>query len=89
MVYKDLYSEEIIKKLLRIKRKNGSFYISVRKKMDWIIENPLHKFKNLKHNLKGYKRIHLGHFVLIFIINHENQEIFFEDFDHHDKAYLS
>lgn len=89
MVYKDLYSEEIIKRLLKIKKKNISHYNIVRKKMDSIIENPFHKYKNLRNDLKGLKRVHIGHFVLIFSIDYNNREIYFDDFNHHDKIYLT
>jgi len=37
--------------------------------------------------MKNSKRVHIGHFVLIFRFDKTNNIIFFDDFDHHDKVY--
>jgi len=87
-VYVDKYSEEITRKLFKLKKKNSKNYEIVRKKMDWILLNPNHRYKYLHDNMKGINRIHLGHFVLTFTINHINKIVSFEDFDHHDKIYF-
>ena len=34
-----------------------------------------------------FSKLHLGHFVLVFRIDIQNEKIFFEDYDHHDKIY--
>ncbi len=86
-MYTDLFSEEIIKKLTKIKKKDSKHYQNIRKKMDKILENPRHQYKYLHYNMKGLKRVHLGHFVLVFQINHIEKTISFEDYDHHDKIY--
>lgn len=44
-------------------------------------------YKNLQHNLKAFKRAHVGHFVLVFKFDKINNLILFSDFDHHDKIY--
>jgi mRNA-degrading endonuclease RelE of RelBE toxin-antitoxin system len=86
-VYSDLYSEEIVKKLSKIKKNDSRHYEIIRKKMDEILQNPQNKYKFLHYDMKGINRVHIGHFVLIFRINHQNQTISFEDYDHHDKIY--
>ena len=86
-MYHDLYSEEITKKLVKLKKKDPAHYAHIRKKMDAILTDPAHSYKFLTHDLKGLQRVHLGHFVLIFKIDHENKNISFEDYDHHDKVY--
>jgi len=86
-MYSDSYSEEIIKKLVKIKKKDALHYKKVMKKVDDILENPHHTYKFLHHDMKGLNRIHIGHFVLVFLINHEEKTISFEDYDHHDKIY--
>ncbi len=86
-MYTDCYSEEIIKKLKKLKKKDNRHYEIVRKRMDSILENPNHAYKFLRHEMKGINRIHIGHFVLIFIIDHEEKSVSFEDYDHHDKIY--
>ena len=86
-MYIDKYSGEIIRKLKKIKKKNPKHFQIIRKKMDWILDNPKHRYKDLHHNMKGFKRIHIGHFVLTFILDHVNKSVSFEDYDHHDNIY--
>ncbi len=86
-MYTDSYSEEIFKKLVKLKKKDVQHYTKVRKKIDEILENPDHSYKFLHHDMKGINRVHIGHFVLAFIINHDEKTIAFEDYDHHDKIY--
>jgi mRNA-degrading endonuclease RelE of RelBE toxin-antitoxin system len=86
-MYSDSYSEEIVKKLVKIKKKDSKHYNIIRKKMDDILQNPHNKYKFLHFDMKGINRVHIGHFVLIFKINHQDKKISFEDYDHHDKIY--
>ncbi len=86
-MYRDFYSEEITKKLGKLKKKDPTHYTHVRKKMDTILADPAHGYKFLTHDMKGLQRVHLGHFVLIFKIDHENKTVSFEDYDHHDLVY--
>ena len=86
-MYVDLYNEEITKKLSKLKKKNVKYYLIARKKMDQILANPEHKYKDFHYNMKGIKRVHIGHFVLVFVIDHIRKTISFEDFDHHDIIY--
>lgn len=87
-MYTDKYSKEIVRKLKRLKKKDSNQYQTVCKKMDWILTNPKHRYKDLHYDMKGVKRVHIGHFVLVFKINHNKKIISFEDYDHHDKIYL-
>lgn len=86
-LYTDIYSEEIVRKLVKLKKKDWKQYQLVRKKIDWILANPDHRYKDLHHSMKGFKRIHIGHFVLIFSIDNVMETISFEDYDHHDNIY--
>ena len=81
-MYIDLYSKEITKKLSKLKKKNPAHYSIVRKKMDSIIAEPTHSYKFLHHDMKGVKRVHIGHFVLVFTIDHVSKTISFEDYDY-------
>ena len=87
MMYTDFYSEEITKKLEKLKRKDPGQYDIARKKMDQILANPAHSYKWLHHAMKGFQRVHTGHFVLVFRIDHNKKAVFFCDYDHHDKIY--
>lgn len=54
--------------------------------MNQILANP-HRYKCLHYFMKGIKRVHIGHFVLVFVIDHVKKIISFEDYDHHDVIY--
>tara|TARA_Y100000034_G_C6879395_1_gene402688 strand:+ start:1512 stop:1778 length:267 start_codon:yes stop_codon:yes gene_type:complete len=86
-MYKDVYSEEITKKLSKLKKKDPNHYSRVMKKIDQILDEPNHSYKFLGHDMKGINRVHVGHFVLVFVIDHKNKIISFEDYDHHDNIY--
>ena len=86
-MYTDQYSEEIVKKLSKLKKKDPQHFSKVRKKMDAILSGPGHSYKFLTNDMKGIKRVHLGHFVLVFIVDHTNKVVSFEDYDHHDVIY--
>lgn len=86
-MYVDLYSEEISKKLAKLKKRDPPHYSKIRKKMDAILANPAHSYKFLTGGMKGVNRVHLGHFVLVFVVNNKNKTVSFEDYDHHDKIY--
>jgi YafQ family addiction module toxin component len=48
----------------------------------------INHYKNLKYDLKGFKRVHIdNNFVLTFKVDILNNFILFVDFDHHDKIY--
>jgi mRNA-degrading endonuclease RelE of RelBE toxin-antitoxin system len=49
--------------------------------------NDIEHYKNLQYDLKASKRVHIGHFVLIFRFSKNENLVIFEDFDHHDKIY--
>lgn len=44
-------------------------------------------YKNLRYNMKDSKRVHIGHFVLVFQFDFQTNTINFDDFDHHDVVY--
>jgi len=83
-MYSDSYSEEITKKLAKLKKKDPAHYSKVRRKMDLILAEPSRSYKFLGHDMKGINRVHLGHFVLVFVLDHKNKTVSFEDYDHHD-----
>lgn len=83
-MYKDLYIEEIVKKLVKLKKKDPVEYSQVRKKMNSVLVDPNYSYKFLTHDMKGLNRVNIGHFVLVFSIDHQNKNVSFEDYDHHD-----
>ena len=58
------------------------------KKINEIINSSdIEHYKNLRYNLSDYKRVHIGHFVLIFKFNKAESLIEFSDYAHHDSIY--
>ena len=88
MPYQFEYSEKLQKILNKLSKKSGELYNQIIKKIEEIVnsENVEH-YKNLRHDLKEFKSIHTGHFVLIFKFDKNKNLISFEDFDHHDNIY--
>lgn len=86
-MYQDVYSEEITKKLAKLKKKDPVQYSQIRKKMNSILADPQQSYKFLGFDMKGVNRVHLGHFVLVFGVDHQNKIVSFEDYDHHDVVY--
>jgi len=72
-MYIDLYSEEITKKFSKLKKKDTQQYSIIQNKISSILKNPKHRYKYLHNTMKGINRIHIGAFVLIFIINHKEK----------------
>ena len=87
-----MYSYEIkpcLKDILkRLFKRNRVLYEQVLKKIEEVANSDnIEHYKNLKYNMKDYKRVHVGHFVLVFSFDKTKQIISFDDFDHHDKIY--
>ena len=77
--------EEVLQKL---KRKDPALFRTVQKKINQIAsldKASIQHFKNLRGNLKDYKRVHVGSFVLMFKVVEDT--IIFARFMHHDDAY--
>ncbi len=87
-MYESSYSEEFVKEILKLKKRDKKAFSRVMKKIDEILKTPNpDSYKNLKNELKSFKRVHIGHFVLIFKVNKKKRIIYFEDYKHHDKIY--
>jgi len=77
--------ERILKKLFK---KNKTLHDKIFKKIDEIVNSyDVESYKNLRYNMKDSKRVHIGHFVLIFSYDKKSDFISFEYFDHHDNIY--
>ncbi len=79
------YLQNILNKL---SKKNRQLYEQILKKIEEIINSGnVEHYKNLRHNMKDSKSVHIGHFVLVFGFDKSNNLISFLDFDHHDNIY--
>lgn len=81
-------SKEFDRVLGKLEKKNKQLYENLLHKMNEVIhsENVEH-YKNLRYNMSDSKRVHIGHFVLVFKFEKINNLIIFSDFDHHDNIY--
>jgi len=77
--------ERILKKLFK---KDKNMYGQIMKKIEEIVDSyDVEHYKNLRYNMKDSKRVHIGHFVLVFSYNKKLNFVAFEYFDHHDNIY--
>ena len=67
-------------------QKDSARFGQIEKKLLELAENP-EIGKPLKQPLKGYWRLHIGHFILMYRIDRKNQKILLVDYSHHDEAY--
>lgn len=87
-----MYGYEVIPYLQRIlnklSKKNKNLYEQVLNKIEEVINSSdVEHYKNLSYNMKDKKRVHIGHFVLVFQFIKPENKIKFLDFDHHDNIY--
>ena len=81
-------SDQLQKTLSKLSKKDNNLYDQILAKIDEIIHSEnIEHYKNLRWNIKKSKRVHIGHFVLIFQYKKEGDLILFDDFDHHDTIY--
>ena len=72
----------------KLSKKDKQAYEQVLKKIEEIINSyDIDHYKNLRYDMKDSKRVHIGHFVLVFSFDKNGNIISFDDFDHHDNIY--
>ncbi len=88
MLHKYKTSKDLDKILSKLQKRDKQLYENVLNKINEVISNPdIEHYKNLRYNLKEYKRVQVGNFVLVFKYNKEEDMVYFDDFDHHDNIY--
>jgi YafQ family addiction module toxin component len=87
-MYNFSISEDLKAILGRLSKKDKKLNEQVMKKIEEIANcYDVTHYKNLRYGLKEHKRVHIGHFVLIFRLEKDENEIKFIDFQHHDEIY--
>ena len=87
-MYNYKISEKLQEIMLKLSKKDKSLHEQLLKKIGEITNSfNVEHYKNLRYNMKDSKRVHIGHFVLVFQFNKNNNEMRFDDFDHHDNIY--
>lgn len=88
-MYRYSISDTLQKVLKKIFKKDKVRYETTLNKIQEIINSNPYHYKNLRYNLKDYKRVHINsHFVLIFRVDEKNKVIYFEYLAHHDDVYI-
>ena len=86
-MYEIEFSSGLDRKLFKLAKKNRSQLEMIDKKIAEIVKDPF-RFKNLRGDMKGAKRVHIDkHFVLVFDVDQDRKVVRFLDFAHHDKIY--
>ena len=81
-------SKELDRILAKLQKKDKKLYENLLNKINEVLSSPdIEHYKNLRYNMKEFKRAHIGHFVLVFKFDKMNNILFFSDFDHHDNIY--
>jgi mRNA-degrading endonuclease RelE of RelBE toxin-antitoxin system len=76
------------KKLIKLSKKDKNSFEAVMKKIEEVVTSEdIEHYKNLRYDLKESKRVHVGHFVLVFSYEKAKNYVIFEDYDHHDNIY--
>lgn len=76
------------KKLVKLFKKDNSLYKKIMKKIEEVVSSgSVEHYKNLRMDMKKSKRVHVGHFVLVFSYDKSRDFVSFEEFDHHDLIY--
>ena len=74
--------------LAKLQKKDKQLYENLLNKMNEVLNSSdIEHYKNLRYDMKEFKRVQVGHFVLVFRYDRQNDMIYFADFDHHDKIY--
>lgn len=80
-MYQSEFTVEFLKILKKLKSKDKALFKRLELKIEDILEKPEH-YKPLRNELKGLRRAHIGHFVVIFHI--KGTTVIFISFKHHD-----
>ena len=73
-------SKEFDRILSKLMKKDKKLYENLISKMDEVLTNAdIEHYKNLKYDLREFKRAHVGSFVLIFKFDKANNLVFFTD----------
>ncbi len=71
----------------RLAKKDKEQLRRIWRKIEQIQKEP-HHFKPLKYPLDGYRRAHVGSFVIVYEIDEKNKIVTIYDYDHHDNIYI-
>ena len=81
-------SKEFDRILGKLQKKDKQLYGNLLNKTNEVLNNSdIEHYKNLRYDMKEFKRVRVGHFVLVFKFDKMNNLVLFSDFDHRDNIY--
>jgi len=87
-MYNFKFSNRVEDIIYKLSKKDKVLYERLWSKIKEIINSyDIEHYKNLRHDLKEFKRVQIGGKVLVFKFDKTNNVILFVDFDDHDKIY--
>lgn len=78
------YSSLFKKQIKDLKGQEAENFLNIRDKI--LSSTNLNHYKNLKNNLKKYKRVHVNNSYIILFFGDDNI-VYFVDYEHHDRVY--
>lgn len=79
------FKKKFIKILSKLKGKE--LYNTLSKVVEVLDSKDLSHYKNLKYDLKKYKRVHVNSSYVILFYDDKTKKVYFVDYSHHDKIY--
>lgn len=72
----------------KVSKLNGKEVLNILNKIIEIISaKDLEHYKNLRYDLKKYRRVHVNKSYVIIFYDDSTKKVYFVDYDHHDKIY--
>lgn len=81
------YTKDFEKKLSKLKGKEA--YNLLNKMLEILATPDVTRYKNLRHDLKKYRRVHVNGSYVILFYDDKNKKVYFVDYEHHDRVYKS
>jgi mRNA-degrading endonuclease RelE of RelBE toxin-antitoxin system len=79
------FEKKFAKKVFKLKGKET--YNLLNKIIEIISSEDLTRYKNLKYDLKKYKRVHVNDSYVIVFYDDKDKKVYFIDYEHHDRVY--
>jgi addiction module RelE/StbE family toxin len=80
------FNPDVDKKIFKLKRRDSVRFEQIKRKINEICENPYH-YKPLSGEMHGERRVHIGHYVLTYELDEEQQVVRILDYNHHEHVY--
>jgi mRNA-degrading endonuclease RelE of RelBE toxin-antitoxin system len=86
MTYQIIAHAGVQRELRKLHKKDKVLYEHIKKRLNILAEQP-ELGKPLRNVMKGRRRVQIGSFVLIYLIEKNDNKMTLISFEHHDDAY--